>query len=121
MGFIPECILSGDESWYEQDIPIVGEILEEIFANIMKHGQPYTKVYVLVRCGKTHLRIYSANQISTLNLGLFPPSGRGLSSMKRKIERLGGDLDRKQDAGEYSISISLPVKASGEPDIDAIK
>lgn len=106
VGFIPECTLSGYEIQPLQTVEILTELVEEIATNIMKHGQPNTKAYILVRCTATQIRIFSANQVR--EDALFTPSGLGLKSMKSKVNQLGGQLETRLDSGQYSISISVP-------------
>lgn len=108
VGFFPECVISGDWFAYQESILVLREILEEISTNIMKHALASSKVYLLVRCGQEQLRIFSANPISVVDSTYFPSSGRGLNSMKTKIEKLNGRMETRFEENQYSTSITIP-------------
>jgi len=84
-------------------------IVQESLTNVARHGEAVTRVVVRLGLDGGALRIEVRDD------GRVAPftAGRGLTGMRERVERLGGDFEMARDGG-FAIRARLPLGRRGE-------
>lgn len=89
-------------------------LVDEVFANIMRHGRPGLDAYqVTITCEKRQIEVVSLNPIATPSgdhddMATDLPGGDGLRFHRAEIERLGGVLSADCEDGEWVLYARVP-------------
>ena len=90
-------------------------LVDEVFANILRHGQPGADSYqVTITCENSQVEVVSVNPImSDQNAEMIDdafnlPGGEGLRFHRGEVERLGGVLSADEEDGEWVVYARVP-------------
>lgn len=89
-------------------LQLVLDVIEEMFANILRHGDPECEYSLSVHINHRVVRITSCNVIRSKE-DLF--SGHGLDSLSRRIRDYGGDINYGAEGDEYCCYCSIPLSS----------
>lgn len=89
------------------DLRTLGMMLNELYANIIKHAAPHSEYQASVTLRKTGMEIVMSNEIEPHPAG--HTIGRGLRSRARKLELIGGELDYAIDDDMFVIYARIPL------------
>ena len=130
-GFNGECkvidhvhgVQSDDPDDIQERRACVLAILDELFANIIRHGRPGDEAFtVVVTVEKNQIEIVSANPLlddkdedaAAAELSMAPtfPGGHGLRMHREETERLGGVFSADAEEGQWILYARVPRQVS---------
>lgn len=104
--------------WQVQDLPKLAaltpqnvlhvlRILQEAFANVLKHAQA-TRLRVATRVDDGRVAIEVSDDGCGFDIEQ-PASGRGLANMRKRAHAIGGELGIRADSRGTTLALTLPI------------
>lgn len=90
------------------DVQYFQRVLDNLFVNIQKHGDPGKKVTVLARCEGDFLKIDLLNGIPAKPTGA-ESTRIGLQTCRKILRQMQGDFETQQEHGRFLAEITLPL------------
>lgn len=98
-----------DECTIRIDVQYLKRAFDNLFSNVMKHGDRNRPVVVMARLEGKVLQVDIANDIP-----VRPNSAEstriGLQTVKKIVEQMGGEFETRRDNKRFLAEISFPVK-----------
>ena len=110
-GFSGTSTVMGDSTTRNIHMSLVMELLNELYANILRHCTPSVDEYaIVIRCDSEGLRLVQTN---SCNDGVQHvqglPSGKGLDMYQSEIERTGGSMHTSYEDGSWTLNCMIPA------------
>lgn len=89
-------------------------VAQESLTNVLRHSRADRVAVRVVRTdGEVQLLVTDPGPARTTDPGDHSPGGRGLASMRERVEQLGGRIQVGPSGAGFSVAASLPVGALG--------
>lgn len=84
------------------------EVLEEAFANILRHGDPEASYLVRASIGAGEIVIVARNGCTGQRTSQLPTSGLGLEAVGSRVQLRGGSFRAGRDGAEWVLTTVIP-------------
>lgn len=110
-GFSGMSTVMGDSTTHNDHMSLVMELLNELYANILRHCTPSVDEYaIVIRCGSEGLRLVQTNSCKDgVQHVQGLPSGKGLHMYRSEIETIGGIMHTSYEDGSWTLNCMIPA------------
>ncbi|NEG96672.1 hypothetical protein GFD17_07895 [Bifidobacterium sp. SMB2] len=84
-------------------------LLRELFANIMRHGEPSEPYYLSIVFSLHEITVVQSNTIRKEQSAIPASRGHGLVSLKQRIANRGGVVRQVLEDGSWTLYASIPL------------